>query len=212
MAPPAISGSLTRLQCCPIGEGAAALLVASDDAITRLGIDRSRAVRVLASVQRTERVYRDAPNFDAELTRETVEQAYAEAGVEPNDLDVVELHDAFTIEELLYLEAMGVCEPGRAVASLLGGRLRHRRPRRRQPVRRTAGDGPSDRPHRRGPGGRDHATATRRGGPAPARRRARRPRAHGRRRRRVRGAHPYPVIGDRLLIRRRKSNLSPISA
>ncbi len=42
MAPPAISGSLTRLQCCPIGEGAAAVLVASDDAIARLG-DRSVA-------------------------------------------------------------------------------------------------------------------------------------------------------------------------
>jgi acetyl-CoA acetyltransferase len=123
MAPPAISGSLTRLQCCPIGEGAAAILVASEDAIARLGIDRSRAVQVLASVQRTERVYRDAPNFDAELTRETVEQAYAEAGVEPNDLDVIELHDAFTIEELLYLEAMSVCEPGRAVAALLAGDL-----------------------------------------------------------------------------------------
>jgi acetyl-CoA acetyltransferase len=141
MAPPAISGSLTRLQCCPIGEGAAAILVASDDAIARLGIDRSRTVRVLASVQRTERVYRDAPaaarmvstirsaaddfgaeyGGDAELTRETVEQAYAESGVEPKDLDVVELHDAFTIEELLYLEAMGVSEPGRAVASLLAG-------------------------------------------------------------------------------------------
>jgi acetyl-CoA acetyltransferase len=123
MAPPAISGSLTRLQCCPIGEGAAAVLVASERAITDLGIDRSRAVRVLASVLRTERVYQDAPNFDAELTRETVELAYAEAGIGPEDLDVIELHDAFTIEELLYLEAMGVAEPGRAVDLLAAGDL-----------------------------------------------------------------------------------------
>jgi acetyl-CoA acetyltransferase len=148
MAPPAISGSLTRLQCCPIGEGAAAVLVASEKAIADLGIDRSRAVQVLASVLRTERVYRDSPlsredaagglasdrrrvepwrdsvkNFDAELTRETAELAYAEAGIGPDDLDVIELHDAFTIEELLYLEAMGVCEPGRAASSLEAGEL-----------------------------------------------------------------------------------------
>jgi acetyl-CoA acetyltransferase len=81
-------------------------------------------VRVLASVQRTERVYRDAPsNFDAELTRETVEQAYAEAAVAPRDLDVVELHDAFTIEELLYVEAMGLCAPGEAAAAVGRGEL-----------------------------------------------------------------------------------------
>jgi acetyl-CoA acetyltransferase len=141
MAPPAISGSLTRLQCCPIGEGAAAVLVASDAGIARLGIDRSRAVRVLASVQRSERVYRDAPaaarmvstirsatddfgaeyGADAELTRETVELAFHDAGIGPRDLDVIELHDAFTIEELLYLEAMGICEPGRAAFALEAG-------------------------------------------------------------------------------------------
>src|SRR5208283_1409410 len=81
MAGPAISGSLTRLQCCPVGEGAAAVIVASDDAIADLGIDRSRAVKVIASVTKTEQVYRDAKNFDAELTRETVEDAYREAAV-----------------------------------------------------------------------------------------------------------------------------------
>jgi acetyl-CoA acetyltransferase len=129
MAPPAISGSLTRLQCCPIGEGAAAVLVASEEAMARLGIDRSRAVRALASVQRSERVYREAVNFDAELTRETVERAYLDAGIQPSDLDVIELHDAFTIEELLYLEAMAICETGCAAAALergdfdIGGRV-----------------------------------------------------------------------------------------
>jgi acetyl-CoA acetyltransferase len=109
------------LQCCPIGEGAAAVLVASDEGIERLGISPERAVRVMASVQRSERVYRDAPDFDAELTRETIERAYVEAAIGPDDLDVIELHDAFTIEELLYLEAMGVCETGGAAAALARG-------------------------------------------------------------------------------------------
>src|SRR5207247_1460966 len=113
-----ISGSLTRLQCCPVGEGAAAVIVASEDAIGNLGIDGSRAVRVLASISRTERVYREAKNHDAELTRETVAQAYEEAGIGPQDLDVLELHDAFTIEELLYVEAMGLCGEGEGAAMI----------------------------------------------------------------------------------------------
>src|SRR5208282_4669261 len=123
MAGPAISGALTRLQCCPVGEGAAAVIVASEDAIARLGIDRKRAVRVIASVTKTEQVYRGAKNFDAELTRETVQQAFNEAGIGPGDLDVIELHDAFTIEELLYVEAMGLCAPGKAAGAIAAGEL-----------------------------------------------------------------------------------------
>jgi acetyl-CoA acetyltransferase len=128
LAPPLISGHLTRLQCCPIGEGAAAVIIASDDAIERLGLDQARAVRVLSSASRSETVY-DGENFDAALTRETAAQALAEAGVTPADLDIVELHDAFTVEELLYLEAIGISPPGQAARDLeegqfdIGGRV-----------------------------------------------------------------------------------------
>jgi acetyl-CoA acetyltransferase len=120
MAPPNISGPLTRLQCCPIGEGAAAAIIASGDAIRRYGLDRSRAVRVLASAARSETVYRNE-NFDAALTRETTAQALADAGLTPADLDIVELHDAFTVEELLYIEAIGLSPAGEAAAALEAG-------------------------------------------------------------------------------------------
>ena len=122
MEPPLISGPLTRLQCCPVGEGAAAVIVASDHAIERLGLDRDRAVRVLSSVSRSETVYR-GENFDAALTRETTEIALTDAGITARDLDVVELHDAFTVEELLYIEAMGISPPGRAGAELAEGQF-----------------------------------------------------------------------------------------
>ncbi len=121
MAGPPISGTLTRMQCTPVGEGAAAAIVASDEAIARFGIDRWRAVRVIASVSRSERVYSGAKNHDAELTRETVSQAYEEARIGPADLDVIELHDAFAIEELLYAEAMGLCGEGEAAALIASG-------------------------------------------------------------------------------------------
>ncbi|MGG7099863.1 thiolase family protein [Rhodococcus sp. 24CO] len=92
----------------------------SEDAIDRLQLDRTRAVRVLASVQRSEQLY-GAKSFDAELTRETTHLAYEQAGITPEDVDLVELHDAFTIEELQYLEAMGLAEEGQAVKALAAG-------------------------------------------------------------------------------------------
>jgi acetyl-CoA acetyltransferase len=119
---PAISGVLTRLQCCPIGEGAAAVLVVSDAAIGEFGLDRSRCVRVLASVQRSEELY-GPRSFDAELTRATTQLAYDQAGISPEDLDVVELHDAFSIEELQYVEAMGLVGEGQAASALADGRF-----------------------------------------------------------------------------------------
>ena len=122
LAPPQISGPLTKLQCCPIGEGAAAAIVVSEDALTQLGLDRSRAVRVLSSASRSETVY-EGENFDAALTRETTAQALSETGLKPSDLDLIELHDAFTMEELLYVEAMGLCKEGQAASQLVEGQF-----------------------------------------------------------------------------------------
>ncbi|KAA0232956.1 MAG: hypothetical protein JJLCMIEE_03427 [Acidimicrobiales bacterium] len=116
-----LAGVLTRLQCCPIGEGAAAAIVASDDAIDRLALDPARAVRVLASVTRTERVYAAGHDHDAALTAETGALAFGQAGISPQEIDVLEVHDAFSIEELLYIEALGLCDPGTAPLRLSQG-------------------------------------------------------------------------------------------
>jgi acetyl-CoA acetyltransferase len=116
-----ISGTLTSLQCTPIGEGAAAVIVASEEGIRRLGIDASRAIRVASSAGRSQRVYDNATRYDAMLTEETTNLALAEAGRKPSDLDVVELHDAFTVEEVEYVEAMGICPDGRALHALKEG-------------------------------------------------------------------------------------------
>ncbi|MFB8005250.1 thiolase family protein [Nocardia sp. NPDC056000] len=120
LTPPALSGVLTRLQCCPVGEGAAAALIVSDRAIDELGLDRDRAVRIRASALRSETYYGTA-NFDAALTAETTAEALSTAGVAVEEVDLVELHDAFTIEELVYLEAMGICPPGHAGPALAAG-------------------------------------------------------------------------------------------
>lgn len=121
LAAPPLAGFLTPLQSCPIGEGAAATILASEDGIRQLGIDPRRAVRVLSSTLRSERIYADNSGFDAALTEETVRQTLAEASVAPSALDIVELHDAFTVEELLYVERMGLCDPGDAPRRLKAG-------------------------------------------------------------------------------------------
>ncbi|WP_316154222.1 thiolase family protein [Cupriavidus sp. BIC8F] len=116
-----IAGSFTALQCTPVGEGAAAVIVASEAALRRYGVDPGRAVRVLASAAGSQRVYDDPARYDTLLTQETVHRALADAGVSPRQLDVVELHDAFTVEELEYLEAIGVCDEGHAMPLLKEG-------------------------------------------------------------------------------------------
>ena len=116
-----ISGSLTRLQCCPVGEGAAAVILASEDGIKRLGLDASRAVRIIGSATRTEGLYGEGVGIDAALTSETGADAFEEAGIEPSDLDVLEVHDAFAIEELLYAEALGLCKAGEAASLIESG-------------------------------------------------------------------------------------------
>jgi acetyl-CoA acetyltransferase len=118
----------TTLHCCPFGEGAAAAIVASEEALARLGIDRARAIRIAASASRSERIYEPGVVPDVALTREAAGEAYEQASLGPEDLDVVEVHDAFTIEEILYAEALGLCaegEGGRLVESgetAIGGR------------------------------------------------------------------------------------------
>lgn len=121
LAGPAIAGFLTPLQCCPVGEGAAAVIVASREAIERYGIDPRRCPRVAASVMRSERIYEGAASFDADITEETVHQAYEDSGFLPADIDIVELHDAFTVEELLYAERMGLCGRNEAAKYLKAG-------------------------------------------------------------------------------------------
>lgn len=115
-----VSGTLTSLQCCPVGEGAAAVIVASEDAVRRLSIDAGRAIRIASSVGRSERPGA-ANDADAVLTRETIQLALRDAQVGPHALDVLEVHDAFTIEELLYTEAAGLCAEGTSVHALKAG-------------------------------------------------------------------------------------------
>lgn len=116
-----VAGQLTTLQCTPVGEGAAAVIVASEAGIRRLGIGGDKPVRVTGSAARSQRLYDEPTRFDASLTAETAQLAIAQSGLRPEQFDIVELHDAFTVEEVEYVEAMGLCAPGTAVQLLKDG-------------------------------------------------------------------------------------------
>lgn len=115
-----VSGSLTALQCTPVGEGAAAVIVASEEGVKRLGLDAGRAVRVAASAANSE-PYGADDDRDRIITVDAVGRALAEAQMKPADLDVLEVHDAFAIEEMHYAEGTGVCAPGRFIPMLKDG-------------------------------------------------------------------------------------------
>ena len=107
----------TLLMCCPTGDGAAAVVLCSEAKLKTLDPDvRRRAVKVSASVLTSDPfVESDTAQPDVStLTRRAAAAAYEEAGVAPNDLDLVELHDCFATAELIHYENLQLCEPGGA--------------------------------------------------------------------------------------------------
>ncbi|WP_313465566.1 thiolase family protein [Pseudomonas nitroreducens] len=108
---------LTLLQCCPSAVDGAAALV-----LTTRKPQQARPVRVMASVIQSGRA--EEPDDDilsAEIPARAATLAYQQAGVKPADIDVIELHDAFSIAELIYYNALGLCGRGEAHELLKSG-------------------------------------------------------------------------------------------
>jgi sterol carrier protein 2 len=117
MQSPEVFDPLTRYQCCPPTCGAAAAVVCSDAFAKRKGA--SKPVWIAAQSMRT-----DLPSSFGEdsmikmvgydMAAAAARDAYEKAGVGPDDVDVVELHDCFTANEILTYEALGLCGEGQA--------------------------------------------------------------------------------------------------
>jgi acetyl-CoA acetyltransferase len=108
----------TRPMCSANCDGAAAAVVVSDSKLRTLSLaQQKRAVKVAASVLTTD-PWQEAcqvlPDVNT-LTRNAATQAYEQAGVGPDDLDLVELHDCFATAELVHYDNLKLCEPGGAV-------------------------------------------------------------------------------------------------
>jgi acetyl-CoA acetyltransferase len=110
-----VADPLTLLQCCPTGDGAAAAILASR---SEAGKTTHPLIRVAGSAVRSGRFMGSGKDIlSSPLTAETAKAAYDMASVGPEDIDVCECHDAFTIGEILHYENLGFCKRGE------GGRL-----------------------------------------------------------------------------------------
>lgn len=117
----------TRPMCSANCDGAAAAVVIGDAALKRLSPEQQRrAVKITASVLTTdpwEEACQILPNVNT-LTRNAARAAYEQAGVGPEDLDLVELHDCFATAELVHYDNLGLCETGGAVEFFDSGATR----------------------------------------------------------------------------------------
>lgn len=115
---PKIFGPLTKLQCCPTSDGAAAAIVASEGFVRRHGLE-NQAVEVLAMEMVTDlpSTFLDKSHMKIvgyDMSKTAAERAFRKAGKRPGDVQVVELHDCFSANELITYEALGLCPPGSA--------------------------------------------------------------------------------------------------
>ncbi len=124
MESPMMSYPNTLLMCCPTGDGAAAVVLASGERLASLPLQvQKRAVKLSASVLTSDPYTEECqvqPDVNT-LTRNAAAQAYEIAGVAPEDLDLVELHDCFATAELIHYDNLGLCERGGAGAFIDSG-------------------------------------------------------------------------------------------
>ncbi|KZL63743.1 nonspecific lipid-transfer protein [Colletotrichum tofieldiae] len=115
---PEIFAPLTKLQCCPTSDGGAAAVLVSQAFLDERPHLKDQAVLVAGQCLAT-----DAPSLFSrsaidlmgfEMTQIAVRTAMGEAGLTPKDVQVVELHDCFSANEMIVLDSLGLAEPGKA--------------------------------------------------------------------------------------------------
>ena len=120
LAAPVVSPPLTRPMVCPLGDGGAAAVLISERKARQLGIQRP--VRLVASVVHS---YFEHPAGSADnVTSISIADAYRDAGLGPEDLSLVELHDSSSVTELLTYDHLGLAKPEDCVALLVDGQTR----------------------------------------------------------------------------------------
>ncbi|XP_074096189.1 sterol carrier protein X-related thiolase [Cotesia typhae] len=122
---PKVFGPLTKLQCCPTSDGSAAVILANEQFVRKHNL-QNQAVEILAMEMTT-----DTPSTFAEkssiklvgydMTKIAAEKVFSSVCYKPSDIDVIELHDCFSANELISYEALGLCAPGQAAQLIDSG-------------------------------------------------------------------------------------------
>jgi acetyl-CoA acyltransferase len=112
-----IHDPLTKLQCSPTSDGSACAIVASERFVDERGLEE-RAIEIAGQAMITDMTSSFDEDADCmkivgyDMSKEAANRAYAEAGVEADEVDVVELHDCFSANELITYEALGLAPEG----------------------------------------------------------------------------------------------------
>lgn len=125
-----IADPLNLLDCSPVSDGAAAVVLMSGNAVRSMVDGRGRAPVLAASALRTGMVEAEPGSMTFEpLTRDTATDAYERSGIGPEDVGFAEVHDCFSIAEVLRVEGLGLFERGGYLSAVergeadIGGRL-----------------------------------------------------------------------------------------
>ena len=123
MASPLIYGSyLTRLMCCPPSCGAAAAILVSERFARQKGLTQGVEIIAQSMATDTETSWQDPLHMvGKDMVRQAAADVYQQAGLGPQDIDVIELHDCFTPNEILTYENLGLCEEGGATRLVAEG-------------------------------------------------------------------------------------------
>ncbi|MCC6523421.1 MAG: lipid-transfer protein [Polyangiaceae bacterium] len=124
MAAPEVFDPLTRYQCCPPTCGAAAAILCSDDFAKKHGASRPVYIAAQAMTTDTPATFKADSMIKAigyDMAANAAKKAYDKAGLGPKDVQVIELHDCFTANELLTYEALGLCGEGEAEKFIWSG-------------------------------------------------------------------------------------------
>ncbi len=114
---PMIYAPLTKLQCCPTSDGAGAAIVASEDFVRNHKLQK-QAVEIVGMAMVTDL----SSSFESkscialvggDMTRAAARKVYEQSGIGPENVDVIELHDCFSANELITYEALGLCAEGK---------------------------------------------------------------------------------------------------
>jgi acetyl-CoA acetyltransferase len=126
LASKTVAGVLTSKMCTPWGDGAGAVVLASIEGLRKVSTPVDGLTRLASSVLQSE-TYGEHHTFEGavvgprELTQRTAHLAFERAGIGTDDVDVVQVHDAFANEELEYIELLGFAPPGGADKLLRAG-------------------------------------------------------------------------------------------
>jgi acetyl-CoA C-acetyltransferase len=123
LASPKVAEPLNVLDCSPITDGAAAVVLAELSVAKRLAKGRP-IVRITGVGHATDRIalHNRADLASLPATAKAAERAFAMAGRKPAEIQLAEVHDCFTIAEIVVLEALGLCEPGHGGCQASSGR------------------------------------------------------------------------------------------